>query len=126
VTVTELADTLAREHGLPFGVGHGVATRVIRASREQPGASVVDLIADATRELAGREVRLTDAEVARILSPEHFVAIRKTHGGPATDVVEAALRSSTALVERDRTTASQIREALVVSASKRATALNAL
>jgi argininosuccinate lyase len=126
VTVTELADTLAREHGLPFGVGHGVATRVIRASREQPGASVGDLIAAATMELAGREVRLTEEEVAKILSPEHFVAIRRTHGGPAPDVVTHALGESETLLATDEARLAGRRDALAAAAERRARALAAL
>ncbi|HXT70793.1 MAG TPA: argininosuccinate lyase [Vicinamibacterales bacterium] len=126
VTLTELADTLARDHGLPFGTGHDVATRVIRASREQPDSSVADLIAAATLELAGREVRLTDADVARILSPEHFVEIRRTHGGPSRDVVSAALQASGSLLARDRATAGGLRAAIAASDAKRTAALKSL
>ncbi len=123
VTMTELADTLAREHGLPFGVGHGVATHVIRASREQPGTPVSALIAAATRDLAGREVRLTDGEVVRILSPEHFVASRRTHGGPAPEVVTAALEASADRLVRDRAAAGDTRRALADAGVRRSQAL---
>jgi argininosuccinate lyase len=126
VTVTELADTLAREHGLPFGVGHGVATRVIHAHREQPDVRISDLIAAATRELGGREVRLSDEDVARVLSPEHFIAIRRTHGGPAPDVVTAALRDSATLLATDAERLAGIRSALAAANERRARALKEL
>ena len=32
VTVTELADTLARDHGVPFKAGHAIASKLIRFS----------------------------------------------------------------------------------------------
>ena len=126
VTVTELADTLAREHGLPFGVGHGVASRVVRAHRDQPGVSIADLIATFTKELGGREVRLTGDEVSRVLSPEHFVAIRKTHGGPAAEVVTHALGESEALLANDEARLAGLVDALAASAERRARALAAL
>ena len=36
ITVTELADTLARDHGVPFKAGHAIASRLI-AERHAPG-----------------------------------------------------------------------------------------
>src|SRR5205085_11068354 len=33
ITITELADTLARDHGLPFKAGHTIAARLIAGSR---------------------------------------------------------------------------------------------
>jgi len=126
VTVTELADTLAREHGLPFGVGHSVASRVVRAQRDQPGVSISGLIATFTKELAGREVRLSDDEVSRVLSPEHFVAIRRTHGGPAAEVVTHALGESEALLANDEARLAGMVRALAAAAERRAHALAAL
>ena len=38
ITVTELADTLAREHGVPFKAGHAIAARLVAAGAAQPGA----------------------------------------------------------------------------------------
>ena len=37
ITITELADTLARDHGLPFKAGHTIAARLIAGSRATPG-----------------------------------------------------------------------------------------
>jgi argininosuccinate lyase len=94
VTVTELADTLAREHGLSFRAGHAIAGRVVRGVREQPQAGLPALVAEASRELAGREIRLTDEALADVLSPEHFVAVRRTLGGPAPDVIAQAIEAA--------------------------------
>jgi len=100
VTVTELADTLSRDHGLPFTAAHRAASAVVERMRSAPGASVSEVVAVATA-AAGREVRLRDAELALILSPEHFVEIRRTVGGPSPQVVAAALTAAQASVDRD-------------------------
>ena len=38
ITITELADTLVRDHGLSFGAAHGVARRVVEARTKDPSA----------------------------------------------------------------------------------------
>src|SRR6185295_17898662 len=37
-TLTELADTLVRDHGLPFGVAHAISTRLLKARLQDPNA----------------------------------------------------------------------------------------
>ena len=100
VTVTELADTLSRDHGLPFTMAHHAASAVVEQMRSKPGASLGDAVAAASA-AAGREVRLGDAELARILSPENFIEIRRTPGGPSPEIVTAALASAQAAMDRD-------------------------
>jgi argininosuccinate lyase len=68
VTITELADTLARDHGVPFAAAHGVASRVIRGVREQPDAQLSDLVSRAARDLSGREIRMSGADLERVLA----------------------------------------------------------
>jgi argininosuccinate lyase len=126
VTITELADTLARDYGLPFAAGHGVASRVIRARRENPAATLSGLVAAATREIAGREILLSHDELARIQSPERIVAIRRTHGGPAREVLTDALQESRGRLRADQTEAARIRESLADADRRRAAALDAL
>ena len=45
VTVTELADTLARDHGVPFKAGHAIASKLIAARTARPNAPLADLLA---------------------------------------------------------------------------------
>ena len=40
-TITELADTLARDHGLPFGTAHKIAGMVVRGRHDEPGGAAV-------------------------------------------------------------------------------------
>jgi argininosuccinate lyase len=91
ITITELADTLARDHGLPFRAGHEIAARLIAGSRATPDRPIAAILRQVSKEIAGREIGYTDAELAEILSPRHFVDVRKTHGGPSPSETERAL-----------------------------------
>jgi argininosuccinate lyase len=91
ITITELADTLARDHGLPFRAGHEIAARLVAGARAAPGASIAALLAEASREVTGKDVVYSDAQLADILSPRHFVEVRKTHGGPSPSETARAL-----------------------------------
>jgi argininosuccinate lyase len=126
VTVTELADTLARDHGVAFRTGHAIAAHVVRAAGELPTASLAALVAVASRELAGREIRLTDEALTRILSPDHFVAVRRTWGGPAPEVTGRALAVSGTQLATDETELARRRARLADAATRRRHAVDAL
>lgn len=100
ITITELADTLARDRGLPFKAGHTIAARLVRGRLAQPDASLAEIVAQISKEVTGTAIEYTDEEMETLLSPEHFVEIRRTHGGPAPEVTGAAIEASrTALAE---------------------------
>jgi argininosuccinate lyase len=101
ITVTELADTLARDHGLPFKAGHAIAARLIAGARMSPGTPLATLLREASREITGTEIVYTDAELAVILSPRHFVEVRTTFGGPAPSETARAMAVSKDLLRRD-------------------------
>jgi argininosuccinate lyase len=94
ITVTELADTLTRDHGLPFRVSHEIAARLIAHRREHPGEPLPEALAAAAAGVADVPLDYDDAALARILSPEHFVAVRTTHGGPAPAETARALEDA--------------------------------
>src|SRR5947207_3035936 len=87
-TLTELADTLVRDHDLPFRTAHAIAGRLITASQRDADRPLADVLAHAARELFGSAVEYTDAVLAEILSPRHFVSVRRTLGGPAPEETE--------------------------------------
>jgi argininosuccinate lyase len=129
VTVTELADALARDHGLSFRMAHAVATAVVSRVGESStatGTSIADAIAAASQTLSGREIRLSDAELARVLSPEHFVAVRRTWGGPAPEIVAAATDAASAALEGDRAKIARVREQITASAVELKSAVAAI
>src|ERR1051326_8661955 len=90
-TLTELADTLVRDTGVPFRMAHQISAKVIETRRVDPAAKLSTVVADASRELLGAPLTYSDEALAQILSPRHFVDVRKTPGGPAPDVTSQAL-----------------------------------
>jgi argininosuccinate lyase len=91
ITITELADTLARDHKLAFKAAHAIAARLIAGARATPDAPLADILRDAAKAVCGKEIVYTEAQLATILSPRHFVEVRKTHGGPAPSETARAL-----------------------------------
>jgi argininosuccinate lyase len=102
-TLTELADTLVREQGLPFKTAHGIAGLLLKARAEDPGASLSDALAKASLALVGRAVVYDEARLVEIMSPRHFVNVRRTLGGPAPDETARAVAESRRLLADDRT-----------------------
>ena len=100
-TLTELADTLVREHGLPFRKAHAVAAHLVSGRQRHPDRPFAALLADASTEILGTPLTYSDAELAHILSPRHFVEVRDTFGGPAPDETARAAKVSREQLEAD-------------------------
>ena len=101
-TLTELADTLVRERGLPFRTAHQLAARVMAARQSGSTRPLAQLLAEASAELLGAPVRFAAAEIETILSPRHFVDVRRTLGGPAPEETARAAASSRARLDADQ------------------------
>jgi argininosuccinate lyase len=101
-TMTELADTLVREHGLPFKTAHAMAVRVLRARAQQHDARLTETLAAVSFELLGRPIVYSESRLEEILSPRYFVAVRSLTGGPAPEATLEAIAASTAQLESDR------------------------
>ncbi|MEO8071092.1 MAG: hypothetical protein ABI652_06795, partial [Acidobacteriota bacterium] len=125
VTLTELADTLAREHGLPFTLAHRIAAGVVRASLRSPAGELSTWLLEASR-AEGHPLGLSTDQVVHILSPQRFVSLRRTLGGPAPDIARLALEASRAAVEGDRARALDLRAALDASQHARKDAVGRL
>jgi argininosuccinate lyase len=89
-TLTELADTLAREHGMPFRAAHGICAR-LTAMRQ---ADADRLLSEILSEASGGSLTYSEAELSHILSPRHFVEVRRTLGGPAPEETARAAQVS--------------------------------
>jgi len=101
-TLTELADTLVRDHDLPFRYAHSIAARLLSARTADPALSPVVALDAACQAVLGRTLPYTEAQLEGILSPAHFVAVRTTHGGPAPAETTRALEASRTLLARHR------------------------
>jgi len=102
ITITELADTLVRGHGLSFGAAHGVARRVVEARVKDPSASLSVAVEEATAGLRGGPIRCDEPALQASLSPRRFVEVRATLGGPAPAETGRALGVSQSALDDDR------------------------
>jgi argininosuccinate lyase len=102
ITVTELADTLTREHGVAFKTSHTIASRFVAATGARPGESRASILRDVSADVLGRAIELSEAELARVLSARNFVEVRSTPGGPAPAVTAQAIGTSQASLAEDR------------------------
>lgn len=91
VTSTELADTMVRELGLGFREAHGVAAAFASSGGDR------GVLRARFRDVAGRDLPWSDAEVDGILSPERFVGVRATLGGPAPEGMKPVYEAVAAL-----------------------------
>ncbi len=98
-TLTELADTLVRDHQVPFRAAHGIAAHMVKGRLESPNQPLSALLADASRDVLGTPITYSEQALANILSPRHFVEVRKTPGGPAPE--ETARASAASRVQLD-------------------------
>jgi argininosuccinate lyase len=116
-TLTELADHLARAHDVPFTTAHAIAARLMQARLEGPEASLGAVLSTVSGDLLGVALNHSDAEIAEILSPRHFVEVRKTPGGPAPAETTRALQESRTLLAADRSWLDEKRRAIAAAAA---------
>jgi argininosuccinate lyase len=100
-TLTELADTLVRDNGVPFKTAHSIAQRLIGAHQREPERRLVDLLEQISRDVVGKPLEYSEAALARVLSARHFVEIRRTFGGPAPEETGRAAAVSRQQLDAD-------------------------
>jgi argininosuccinate lyase len=101
ITVTELADTLTRDHNVPFKTSHSIASRFVAESSKRPSDPPARILREVSERMLCRAIGFTDAALADVLSPEHFVRVRKTPGGPAPEESARAIARSRASLLAD-------------------------
>src|SRR4051794_2973469 len=101
-TLTELADTLVRDHGISFKAAHAISGRLTCQRPQDAGRPVSALLAEASAEVLGVPITYSEAALATILSARHFVDVRRTLGGPAPAETERASQASRALLAEDQ------------------------
>jgi argininosuccinate lyase len=93
-TLTELADTLVRERGLPFSAAHAIAARFVSARQEDACMPLSTILREASAAVLHEPLDYTESRLEQVLSPRHFVMIRRTFGGPAPDETRRAATTS--------------------------------
>ena len=101
-TLTELADTLVRDQGLPFRSAHAIAALLLKARTEDPNAPLSATLAKASKAILGAPLAYSEADLEKIMSPEHFVEVRATHGGPSPKEAARAIAQSQQKLHDDR------------------------
>jgi argininosuccinate lyase len=101
-TLTELADHLVREHGVPFRTAHAIVGRLGESCRTNDPAALAAALRGVSQETLGEPLDLTEVEITEVLSPRHFVDVRKTSGGPSTIETSRALEKTAAVLDDDR------------------------
>ena len=85
---------------------------MLKARHENPEADLSAVLAAVCLQAIGRRLPYTDEDLQRILSPRHFVQVRRTLGGPAPEETGRALGVSEALLDDDHAWLTGRREAL--------------
>jgi len=78
VTTTELADTLVRKFSVGFRKAHKICSEFEVKGQEKEALRRIFL------KSTGRKLNLSDQEIDEILSPERFISVRSTNGGPSS------------------------------------------
>jgi len=125
-TVTELADTLARSHALPFRVSHEIAAHFVAERRRVPAGTLVDALAAATMAVLGRTLPYTEADLQEMLEARYFIEVRQTLGGPAPARTSAALADATRALTVDCAWSAGVRRDLLEATVRRRAAVEAL
>jgi argininosuccinate lyase len=101
-TLTELADTLVRDHGMSFRNAHAIAALLLKARTEDPQAPLAGTLSKASAAVLGKALEYSEADLERIMSPAHFIEVRTTHGGPAPKEAGRALGEAKVKLLEDR------------------------
>ena len=126
ITITELADTLVRDHKLAFKAAHAIAAKLIAGARSAPDTPLAGILRDASKAVCGKEIVYTEPQLAEILSSRHFVEVRKTHGGPSPSETARALGVSKEALTTDEKWLSVTKLRLVAAEEKLRAAAAAL
>ena len=85
--VTELADLLVRDAGLPFRTAHSVVAALVKAAEARGIRDVRQLepalVEEVARQVLGRPLGVPAEKLQQALDPVHFVAVRAVRGGVA-------------------------------------------
>ena len=102
ITITELADTLARDYDISFRKAHSIASYISKQTiKEQK--ELYDWNIDEINKIISEyaNVKLSEEEWKKIISPEYFVEIRSIQGGPCPQEVERMIGVRKEKLERD-------------------------
>ena len=107
----DLAESLQKDHRIPFRVGHSFASDIVTFARSNglrprdfPYSKAVELYAEAIRKykLPDPKLPIAEPEFRRLLSAEHMVKSRVGIGGPQPAEVERMLTGAQSTLRSDK------------------------
>jgi len=117
-TLTELADHLVRSRGVSFKTAHTIVSGLLAARRDHPDVPLGAALAQVSADILGSPLQYSDAEIETIISPTHFVDVRRTLGGPAPSETSRAIDESRRILDADRRWLTATRDALAASGAR--------
>ena len=67
-TLTELADTLVRERGIPFSAAHAISAKFVAARQNEPGKPLSEILRDASATVLPAPLVYSEAALEEILT----------------------------------------------------------
>jgi argininosuccinate lyase len=128
-TMTEVADTLLREAGVPFRVAHHYASALTdygRAQGKRPSDLTDDELQAVYREVIGEPLPLPPGVIHDAMDPAKMLAARKGLGGPQPAEVRRMLAAQRASTQADGRWLAARREALMAAGAARESAFEAV
>lgn len=104
-TVTELADTLVREAGLPFRQAHSVVSGMVNYALEHklvPTDLNTDILKQVAQDRIGQDIDLSEEAFRNALDPEAFIKLRTVVGGVAPSATSDVLDGIAQQIEKDQ------------------------
>ena len=102
ITVTEMADTLVRDEGISFRKAHKIVGEVMKDQLSESDNSMLTSLEKVSEKILGKAVTWDEKYLEKVLSPQNFVDIRQTPGGPAEMISEAAVTESRSSLTADK------------------------
>lgn len=127
--VTELADTLVRDVGLPFRTAHRVVSDVVEALIADARSLQhlrLDLLDEIAVRVTGAPTGLSAEQLRRAVDPIHFVAVRTVRGGPAPEEMQRYLVQADKRLQSDQKACQQLSDHLAEAKKRRIHAVEAM
>jgi argininosuccinate lyase len=105
ITITEWADTMVREKGVPLRLAHRIASRIAQtANRENRELDELtpEQVRKAVKGVVDVELHFTEEELTRLSDPLHFIQVRKCQGGPNPEETRRMLRTRREQMVREK------------------------
>ncbi|MCK5795487.1 MAG: argininosuccinate lyase, partial [Anaerolineales bacterium] len=102
ITVTEMADTLVRDEDISFRQAHTIVRMVVQSQMADSGTDLLSSLQAASRKTLGKAVSWDKRYLDKVLSPQNFIDVRQTQGGPGEKISEAAVKAARETLAADQ------------------------